>query len=584
MLLDTPQLQLKHLPEASQEKVRLYKSILKGNEDKIPFWDVVVLSSGDEEQKTSYRQQITLKKSRNEIPGFVKYVVTCDPKGAKIGNGGATMHVLEQLQAEMNPEQLTQAKVIMIHAGGFSQRLPTVSVIGKAFMALPCGDDRTLFHMLDAILITYIDIPARMNPGVFMTASDVIFLHNERGDWDMKQVGITAIAHPASIDVATTHGVFILQDMESVAAKYSRDPDQPCMMAKAKRFLHKSPRKTLESSGAKIPGSDQVYVDLGYYFDWPTAEKLVKFYTEHKPLKCELDAYGDFLQALGPEASSDYCSNSANVTFVTEDLVGVRRNVYEMLQGTPLNVAIFNQAQFNHVGTTAEYLHHLFSNPILSQSLGFQAETMVAETGVADQSQPEPVKRAKRSFEDCVLVHSVLRNRSSVSIGEESVVEYCVIEPQVSIGNKCLVSNLHLPRGVSIPDCSFLHTVALSERGRIGFATFAFDIHDSMKASVSRENAGKLQYCNRDLAEAMKLLGSALEEVLPEDLSKFSLWNSRLFPVFSTREESAKYAVQMIQRLKDSTQPLTAPPDGHTVCVADMLRLKSVPKIGRAHV
>lgn len=37
-----------------------------------PFWDVVVLSSGDEEQKTSYRQQITLKKSRNEIPGFVK--------------------------------------------------------------------------------------------------------------------------------------------------------------------------------------------------------------------------------------------------------------------------------------------------------------------------------------------------------------------------------------------------------------------------------------------------------------------------------------------------------------------------------
>ncbi len=104
---------------------------------------------------------------------------------------------------------------------------------------------------------------------LFIILDNVIF----SGDWDMKQVGITAIAHPASIDVATTHGVFILQDMESVAAKYSRgeregivrryvahstshaDPDQPCMMAKAKRFLHKSPRKTLESSGAKIPGS-----------------------------------------------------------------------------------------------------------------------------------------------------------------------------------------------------------------------------------------------------------------------------------------------------------------------------------------
>lgn len=93
------------------------------------FWDIIVLSSGDEEQKKSYEQQIALKKSRKEIPGFVKYnnpfmislwmqvgalpcryVVTCDPPGAKIGNGGATMHVLEQLQVEISPEQLLQGE------------------------------------------------------------------------------------------------------------------------------------------------------------------------------------------------------------------------------------------------------------------------------------------------------------------------------------------------------------------------------------------------------------------------------------------------------------------------------------------
>ena len=71
----------------------------------------------------------------------------------------------------------------------------------------------------------------------------------------------------------------------------------------------------------------------------------MQFYSEHKPLSCEIDAYGDFLQALGPEATSDYCSNTANVTFVTEDLVTIRREVYEVLRGTPLNVAIFNQVQ-----------------------------------------------------------------------------------------------------------------------------------------------------------------------------------------------------------------------------------------------
>jgi hypothetical protein len=32
------------------------------------------------------------------------------------------------------------AKVLLIHAGGFSKRLPNVSVIGKIFAALPLGN------------------------------------------------------------------------------------------------------------------------------------------------------------------------------------------------------------------------------------------------------------------------------------------------------------------------------------------------------------------------------------------------------------------------------------------------------------
>ena len=30
-------------------------------------------------------------------------------------------------------------KVILIHAGGYSQRLPNQSVLGKVFLTLPCG-------------------------------------------------------------------------------------------------------------------------------------------------------------------------------------------------------------------------------------------------------------------------------------------------------------------------------------------------------------------------------------------------------------------------------------------------------------
>lgn len=43
---------------------------------------------------------------------WCRYVVTSDPVGAKIGNGGATMHALEQLQAEIGPEELVQGEYL----------------------------------------------------------------------------------------------------------------------------------------------------------------------------------------------------------------------------------------------------------------------------------------------------------------------------------------------------------------------------------------------------------------------------------------------------------------------------------------
>ena len=59
-------------------------------------------------------------------------------------------------------------------------------------------------------------------------------------------------------------------------------------------------------------------------------------------------------------------------------------------------------------------------------------------------------------------------------IGGESVVEYCTIEPRVAIGDKCMLSNLHLPEGVAIADGSFLHTVPVCVDEGVAYTTFAF--------------------------------------------------------------------------------------------------------------
>ena len=42
------------------------------------------------------------------------------------------------------------------------------------------------------------------------------------GDWDMQRPGVTAIAHPASLEIATTHGVFILDKVDEIITKYKQ--------------------------------------------------------------------------------------------------------------------------------------------------------------------------------------------------------------------------------------------------------------------------------------------------------------------------------------------------------------------------
>ncbi len=66
------------------------------------------------------------------------------------------------------------------------------------------------------------------------------------------------------------------------------------------------------------------------------------------------------------------------------------------------------QAQFNHVGTTVEYLYHLCSNHTLSQSLHFSTETAVQSLRDGATATTGP---GTEGFTDCVIMCSELINR-----------------------------------------------------------------------------------------------------------------------------------------------------------------------------
>ena len=127
-----------NIRRSTAEKLKLFESI-RGKKVDIPFWDVIVITALDESQKDAYDIQLQSKLARGELPLGVKYHVFYDPPGPKIGNGGSVIVTIGDLLKIYDEEELLKSKIMMLPAGGYSQRLPNASVLGKAFTALPIG-------------------------------------------------------------------------------------------------------------------------------------------------------------------------------------------------------------------------------------------------------------------------------------------------------------------------------------------------------------------------------------------------------------------------------------------------------------
>ena len=128
-----------NIRKSTADKLKLFESIRGKDVHDTPFWDIIVITALDESQRDAYDIQLQSKLARGELPRGVKYHVFYDPPGPKIGNGGSVLVTIGDLLNIYDKEVLMKTKIIMLPAGGYSQRLPNASVLGKAFTALPVG-------------------------------------------------------------------------------------------------------------------------------------------------------------------------------------------------------------------------------------------------------------------------------------------------------------------------------------------------------------------------------------------------------------------------------------------------------------
>ena len=137
------------------------------------------------------------------------------------------MHVLSKLKTTYG-EAVKHWRILMLHAGGSSQRLPSATVPGKLFTPLPMGTDE-MWQFFDLLLACFLPLLPRMRPGIFHSPSDTLPLYalEQADDWSLDRKGVTALAHPSSLDIGTRHGVYVLEDIPEAKVR-SRNPEWEC--------------------------------------------------------------------------------------------------------------------------------------------------------------------------------------------------------------------------------------------------------------------------------------------------------------------------------------------------------------------
>lgn len=141
-------------------------------------WDYIILTASNETQARAYRAQIDERLEKGLLPVETHYAVLPDPDGKRVGSGGATFQVLRYIgdQAPESEDPFKGRRILVIHSGGDSKRVPQYSAVGKLFSPvpreLPDGRGSTLF---DEFIIGMSAVPSRIQEGMLVLSAQQLF-------------------------------------------------------------------------------------------------------------------------------------------------------------------------------------------------------------------------------------------------------------------------------------------------------------------------------------------------------------------------------------------------------------------------
>lgn len=456
--------------------------------ERFPSWDWVILTAASEAQAHWYSIALDAARHRGVLATATRTLVVPDPDGRRIGSGGATLNALRT--AAVEDPALSSRRVLLIHSGGDSRRVPWANTFGKALIPLPLLADPdhalpTVFDHLVAVASGFVEMLAG---GGMVTLSGDMLLLFDPARLRLPQDAATVVCTPVPLDLASRHGVIV------------GEPD-----GRVRRLLQKASAAQLDAAGALIQGGAAL-LDTGVWTFTGNAFARLAATAIERP-----GAY-DILLERGEQCSLYEELGGAMVSDSQPTLVSTEwgRRLVERLGDIPLQYRRADDLVFLHFGTTAEILDHFsgcWSGALLTRAL-------------ADEGP--------RISPDARLYVSAIH--ADAQVGWGSLIYGCRLGPHAAIGRRCVAVNVDDGgEAWTLPDHTCVWQVPLEPDGgtpRVVCAVCGTDDHPGAPVEEAT-------LCNRDLRLWLNEHGVPPEALWPEGTPR-QVWYARLYPVEET--------------------------------------------------
>ncbi len=471
-------------------------------------WQYLIITAANEQQAAAYDLQIRNRRRDGRLAGLQDAFVVPDAGGRRIGSGGSTLLCLGEVLhregvGESDPSHpeiaetiLRRLRILIVHAGGDSRRLPAYSPCGKIFVPLPGDTSRGLTPTIfDRLIPAFLALPETA-PGagqVVVASGDALLLFESAGI-DLSRVGITALGWRVSPEDAARHGVFC------------PNPD-----GTVRRYLQKPSVHEQAKTGA-IGQDGRSVLDIGVMsMDGRAGAALLRAFgttaARETIASNGIDLYREICCALGTEADFQHYLDSARSSGskVEEPVLA---ELFNKLRPIPLILQALDHCGFLHFGTTRQ---------LIDSGLDLVAR----EAGAAPP-------------------HGMLTVASEVEIGAgiagtDCWVEGCRLHAPLMLQRRNVVVGIDVREPLELSEGACLDVApGFDRQGRKVWFVRYYGVEDTFKHSVRKEAT----FCGRPLTDWLRHVGAGSARVwdacIPEE--EQTLWNARVFPAEKNHE------------------------------------------------